>query len=157
MSTLINTIKTRLAEVALTVSGVKRAYAEAPKALPEGDMPILVSFVGPVTSFEKHGDEMAEETRTFMLRLYVKPVGAGYDGDAELAVEPFVTSVRDTFLSHPKLGLGTYVSQIPFVTLMRWLGDGGISTFQYAGNSYIGIEFRISVSAMIPIGIAKYE
>jgi hypothetical protein len=157
MTTLINTIKTRIAEVALTVPNVKRAYAEAPKALPESDLPALVSFVGPVTSFEKHGDEMAEETRTYIVRLFVKPVGAGYDGDAEKAAEPFVTSLRDTFLSHPRLGLGSYVSQIPFVTLMRWLGDGGISTFPYAGNSYLGIEFRISVSVMVPIGIAKYE
>jgi hypothetical protein len=153
----IANIKTRLAEVARTVANVKRAYAEAPASLPETDLPIFVSFVGPVTGFQKHGEQMGEEARTFILRMFVKAVQSGYDGDAERAVEPFVTSVRDTFLSHPALGLGTSASQIEWVTGMTWLGDGGITVLPFAGIPYLGVEYRINVSYLVPIGIANYE
>jgi hypothetical protein len=156
-ATTINTIKIRLAEVARTVTGVKRAYSEAPQSLPESDLPVFIPFVGAVTAFGKLGDEMGEETRQFLCRLYVKPMLAGYDGEAEKAVEPFLTSLRDVFISHPTLGLGTALSQIPWVEEITWQGDGGIVKLPFAGSDYLGAEFRLSARLLVQIGIAAYE
>jgi hypothetical protein len=155
--TTINSVKIRLAEIARTVSGITRAYDEAPQSLPPSDLPIFCSFVGPVTGFNKLGAQMGEETRIFLLRLFVKPVQQGYDGEAEKAVEPFLTSLRDTFLSHPIMGLGTAGALIPFVQVVTWLGDGGIAVLPYGGVNFLGAEFRLSVTILVPIGVAKYE
>jgi hypothetical protein len=156
-SPTVNTIKNRLADIAKTVSGIKRAYAEAPASLPESDFPAFIPFVGPVTAFEYVGEAYAYETRTYNLRLYVKPVQAGYSGEAEKAVEPFLTSVRDVFLSHPEFGLGVYDTQIPYVEPAKWLGDGGIVVLPFAGANYLGVEFRISAKVFIEIAIANHE
>jgi hypothetical protein len=154
---MISVIKTRLAEIARTVAGVKRAYAEAPQSLPASDLPIFVSFAGPVTAFSNLGEQLGEETRTYLLRLYVKPIQQGYDGEAEKAAEPFLDSVRDKFLSHPALGLGTEAAQIAFVEKMTWQGDGGLAVLPFAGENYLGAEFRISVQTLVPIAITAYE
>jgi hypothetical protein len=153
----LNALKTRLAAIAATVSGLRRAYAEAPASLAPGDLPIFIPFVGPVSAFGRISDQLAEETRTYNLRLYVKPVQAGYDGEAERAVEPFLTSLRDAFLAHPALGLGSASSQIPFIESMTWLGDGGIVVLPFAGENFLGAEFRLSVKAIVQITLAGYE
>lgn len=158
MTNYINTIKTRLTEIARTVPNIKRADVEAPAALPLTDLPYVNNFVGPVTDFSKIGDELAVETRSYVLRLYVKPAQSGYDGEAEKAVEPFLISFRDVFLSHPSLGLGTDSSDIDFVEKMDWLGDGGVMVFPIGEKEKIlGTEFRISVKTIVPITFANYE
>lgn len=155
-TTLVSTIKTRLTTIALAVSGVKRAYVNAPQALPDSDLPILAVFTGPAT-YTPLGETLAEETRTYLLRLYVAPVQAGYDGEAESKVEPFLTSVGATYRSHPLLGNGTKDSALPFVTRAAWGGDGGVMVLPYAGQIYIGAEFRVNVTSLVPIGVAAYE
>jgi hypothetical protein len=153
----ISVIKTRLAAIALTVTGITRAYAEAPASLPPMDVPMFCSFVGPVTAFEKRSEQLGQETRQYIGRLYVRPIQQGYDGETEKAVEPFLTSVRDVFLAHPLLGLGSNITPIPFVRNVTWLGDGGIVVLPFGGDSFLGAEFRLSVSALTPIVIANYE
>lgn len=156
MTTLVSTVKSRLATIALAVSGVKRAYANAPQSLPDSDLPILVVFTGAAT-YTPLGETLAEETRTYLLRLYVAPVQAGYDGEAESRVEPFLTSARAKYLSHPLLGNGAKDSALPFVTRAAWGGDGGVMVLPYAGQNYIGAEFRVNVTTLVPIGVAAYE
>jgi hypothetical protein len=155
MTTEISDIKTRLAAIAETVPDIKRAYANAPALLPESDMPIVCAFVGP--EVRSGAGNPAEFTRTFLLRLYVVPVQAGYDGEAERRVEPFLMSVRDVFLSHPRLGLGTAQSALAFVRRAEWLGDGGVAVLPYARQQYLGAEFRLNVSMIVPIQYAKFE
>jgi hypothetical protein len=108
-------------------------------------------------AFGKLSEQMGEETRQYMCRLYVKSIQQGYDGETEKAVEPFLSSLRDVFLAHPLLGLGSSITQIPFVRAVTWLGDGGIVVLPYGGDSFLGAEFRLSVSVLVPIGIAAYE
>ncbi len=156
MTTLVGIVKTRLADIGLAASGVKRAYANAPQSLPDSDLPILAIFTGPAT-LAPLGQTLAEEIRTYLPRLYVAPVQAGYSGEAEKKVEPFLTSIRAVYLSHPLLGNGAKDSALPFVTRAAWGGDGGVMVLPYAGQNYIGAEFRVIVTSLVPIGVAAYE
>jgi len=153
--TTLNNIKTRLAAIAATVSGIQRTYAEAPASLPDADLPILIPFAGPAT-FIKIAETLGEETRTFQLRLYVVHKQAGYPGEAEKTVEPFLTSVRDVFLAHPMLGLGQN-AQLAFIEKSTFLGDSGIVVLPFAGEDYVGTEYKIAVTSITPITIAAFE
>ncbi|KPL82655.1 hypothetical protein SE15_11190 [Thermanaerothrix daxensis] len=149
-------IQQRLVDIQKTISGIKRAYLWAPQSLADSDLPIFCTFAGSAT-VAPIGEILAEETRTWLMRLYVKPIFQGIDGEAEKSAEPFLTSVRDVFLSHPLLGRGTKDSTLPWVKKVVWLGDNGIQVLNYAGQSYVGIEFRIAITTIVPISIAFYE
>lgn len=155
MTTMLQ-VRNRLAEIQRSVLGVKRAYAYAPQSLPESDLPLFCTFTGPAT-IAPLGETLIEETRTWFMRLYVKPVQAGYDGEAEKAVDEFLLSVRDAFLFHPLLGNGTKDSALPFVERAVWLGDSGIQVLPYAGQNYLGAEFRLNIVSIVPVSIAGYE
>lgn len=155
MTTMLQ-VRNRLAEIQRSVPGVKRAYAFAPQLLPESDLPLFCTFTGPATVVPI-GETLIEETRTWFMRLYVKPVQAGYDGEAEKAVDEFLLSVRDAFLSHPLLGNGTKDSTLPFVERAAWLGDSGVQVLPYAGQNYLGAEFRLNIVSIVPVSIAGYE
>lgn len=155
MTTMLQ-VRNRLAEIQRSVPGVKRAYAFAPQLLPESDLPLFCTFTGPAT-VAPLGETLIEETRTWLMRLYVKPVQAGYDGEAEKAVDEFLLSVRDAFLSHPLLGNGMKDSALPFVERAIWQGDSGIQILPYAGQNYLGAEFRLNIVSIVPVSIAGYE
>ncbi len=149
-------IRQRLTEIQSNIVGVKRAYAWAPQSLADSDLPAFCTFAGPAT-VSQTSETFVEETRTWLMRLYVKPVLQGIDGEAEKAVEPFLEKVRNAFLSHPLLGNGTKDSALPFVEKAIWLGDSGIQVLSHAGQSYLGIEFRLSITTIVPISTASYE
>lgn len=158
MST-IATVKTRLAAIQGTITGVKRTYAEAPVSLPYSDLPCFVTFAGPsVHNWAILGEGEDLEERTYFMRLYVRPVGQGLDGEAEQACEPFFERVRDCFASHPGLGLGTKTNG-PLAEVQRaWLqGDNGVGVLPYAGEQFIGIEWRLQVRQIVPVTYAAYE
>lgn len=155
MTTMLQ-IRQRLAEIQRSVPGVRRAYAFAPQSLPESDLPLFCTFSGSAT-VTPLGETLLEETRTWLMRLYVKPVQAGYDGEAEKAVDEYLLSVRDAFLSHPLLGNGTKDSALPFVEKAVWLGDSGIQVLPYAGQNYLGAEFRVNIVSIVPVIMAGYE
>lgn len=155
--TTIELIKQRLAEIGGSVPGVTRAYAEAPQALPPADLPLMLVLAGGVSGFTVLGETLAEENRNFKLRLYVAPIGQGYDGDAEKQVEPFLTEVRDTFVAHPALGNSLAGGVIPFVEKMTWLGDSGIAVVPFGGENFLGAEFNVSVRTVVPLRITQFE
>ena len=152
----VSEIKARLAEIALTVPGIKRAYANAPQSLPPTDLPIIIPFAGPVVSPVRISEELYSQVRQFILRLYVKPIQQGYDGEAEKAVEPFLDTVRDTFLAHPALGTGVYADLPDGIEEITWQGDNGISVLPYGGE-YLGAEFRLTVASLHQVNISTYE
>lgn len=149
-------IRQRLADIQNTIPGVKRAYVWAPQSLADSDLPVFCTFAGAAT-IVSIGETLAEETRTWLMRLYVKPVLQGIDGEAEKSVEPFLASVRNVFLSHPLLGKGTKDSVLPWIEKATWLGDSGIQVLSYAGQNYLGIEFKLAITTIVPISIALYE
>lgn len=156
MTATMDQIRQRLADIQAAVSGVKRAYTRAPQALADSDLPAFCTFAGPAT-VAILSEGLAEETRTWLMRLYVKPILSGIDGEAEKAVEPFLLSVRNAFLAHPLLGNGTKDSALPFVEKAVWLGDSGVQVIGFAGQQYLGVEYRLNLTMVVPIQIAKYE
>ncbi len=154
--TTMQQVRERLAEIQRTVTGVKRAYAWAPQALPDGDLPLFCTFTGPAT-VALLSETLLEETRTWLMRLYVKNVQAGIDGEAEKMVDEFLLSVRDAFLSHPLLGNGVLDAALPFVKRAAWMGDNGIQVLTYAGQPYLGAEFRLNLIAIVTATLAGYE
>lgn len=156
MTTTIVQIRQRLAEIQQTITGVKRVYVWAPQALADSDLPSFCTFVGPAGTTPL-GETLIEETRAWMMRLYVKPIQQGIDGEAEKAVDGFLTSVRDVFLAHPLLGSGVKDSALPFVEKAVWQGDGGVQVLAYAGQNYVGVEFRLNLTVIVPVAIATFE
>ncbi|RJR09993.1 hypothetical protein C4588_04190 [Candidatus Parcubacteria bacterium] len=147
---MITQIRAKLAQIQSSINGIKRVYEYAPMSLAPSDLPAFVTFIGTVIP-RFIGEQLIEETRSFLMRLYVIPIQSGIDGEAEKAVEPFMGSVRDAFLSHPAL------YNLEFVRQVNWLGDGGIQILSYAGENYIGVEFKISIVQFAPIIIAAME
>lgn len=149
-------IRQRLVDIQKTVSGVKRAYVWAPQSLADSDLPAFCTFAGPAM-ITPISETLVEETRTWLMRLYVKPVLQGIDGEAEKAVEPYLTSVRNVFLSHPLLGKGTKDSTLNWLEKAVWLGDSGIQVLSFAGQNYLGIEFRLNLTVIVSVTIASFE
>ncbi len=153
----LSDIKTRLAAVQATISGVKRAYANAPASLPPDQLPVFLNFTGPC-QMQKFSDSLAHERREFIMRLYVKPKGAGVDGEAEKAVEPYLARVRDAFLGRPMLSLGTILAPaMDYIEPCEWLGDSGVMILLFAEEGFIGAEFRLAVKTFVPIAFANYD
>lgn len=149
-------IRQRLVDIQKTVSGVKRAYVWAPQSLADSDLPAFCTFAGPAM-ITPIAETLVEETRTWLMRLYVKPVLQGIDGEAEKDVEPYLTSVRNVFLSHPLLGKSTKDSVLNWVEKATWLGDSGIQVLGFAGQNYLGVEFRLGLTVIVPVAIASFE
>lgn len=156
MTTLLTSIKSRLAELERTIIGVKRAYTEAPAILPHADLPIFCNFVGPAT-YTPLGETLAEETRTFVMKLYVKPIQQGVDGEAESSCVEMLIPARDVFIAHPHLGNGAVGKTLNFVERAEYQGDSGILVLPYANETFIGAEFRMNITTVVLRQIAKYE
>jgi hypothetical protein len=153
----VGALKERLAQIGRTVVGVKRAYAYAPKSLAGSDLPALLVFTGPGGGQLAASDTYLDE-RGYLLRLIVRPVQSGVDGEAERACEPFFEPFRTALLSHAGLGLGLPdAGPLPGVLGVRYDGDSGTAVFVYAGQEYVGIEFRVSVTQMVEVNYAAYE
>lgn len=152
----VSDVKARLAEIQLTIAGIKRAYVNAPASLPHADLPLFVNLIGAAT-YTPLGETLYEETRAYIMRMYVKPFAQGIDGEAEAAVEPYLTAARDVFLSHPHLGNGTAGNTLDWVTGVQYQGDFGIAILPFANEQFLGAEFRLNVTQAIMRQIAKFE
>ena len=138
----ISTIKTELAKIQRAITGVKRAYENGPRGLPGTDLPLFVNFVGPGSRANPFGQgDTDHETRDFLMRLYVCPAQNGLDGEAEKEVETYLPLVYAAF------DLKDLLISVTFVRFAVISGDSGISVLSYAGENYLGCEFRLTVSA----------
>lgn len=154
----VATVKTRLAAIQETISGVKRAYAQPPLSLPASDLPAMVNFAGAAThEWRVAGNDVDLETRAYLMRLYVAPLTTGVPGEMERLCEPFFVSVRDMFAARPGLGLGTKGSHLTGVQLAILQGDSGVSVMTYGGAQYVGVEFRLQVTELVEVNYADYD
>lgn len=149
--------KTSTNETVVGITGVKRAYARGPMSLPDSDLPCFVNFAGNTQSVQWLGGFFYLEKRIFKCRLYVTPVQSGISGEAEAMVEPFIDLGMRQFLAHQSLGDGEEADFIPGVQSVTYLGDSGITTMQYAGSPYLGVEFQIVVAAVVEQAPATLE
>ena len=139
-------VKTKLAEIEAAITAVKKTFAQAPHSLSAADLPAFVNFTGAAThDWRAGGSEVDIETRTYLLRLYVKPVGDGMAGEGERVCEPFFAGVRDYLAARPGL------ERLTGVQLATLVGDGGVQVFQYGGLQFYGIEFRLQVTELVEV------
>ena len=69
-------------------------------------------------------------------------------------------SVRDAFAGRPSLALGTAdpdEGPLAGVYQARLQGDNGIAVFTYAGEQYLGVEWRLEVIELIDVDFAAYD
>ena len=131
----VDTIKARLAEIQHDVLDVL-AYAQGPLAL--STMPVLVNFTG-AAQYDYTTADVVEITRRYVMRLYIREVGQGIDGEAERLAEPWFAKVYDCFSARRRL------NGLAYVRNSRLVSDSGLSVSQYAGQSYLAIDFTIEV------------
>lgn len=153
---IIAATKAQLSSIVLETPGVKQVYAYAPQNIPNADLPLAVIFTG-ANTWTTISDDLAEETRTYLIRLYVTPIQSGYDGEAERRVEPFLESLRAVILKHPRLGNSMPGGTIDYILRVVYNGDTGITILPYAGQNYLGVESKVAVTSLVPVEIAKYE
>lgn len=164
MATTLAQLKTRLALIQGAISGVTRAYAQAPRTL-GADLPAFVNLTGPAAhNWAMLGADGDYEQRDILMRLYVTPWELGIPGESEELVEPFLERVRSTFSARP--GLGSYglglapASEYPPLdgVLRSYLvGDNGIQAYAYTGQGYVGVEFRLRIMNIIAVVYAARE
>ncbi|MCL4863861.1 MAG: hypothetical protein KJZ93_30925 [Caldilineaceae bacterium] len=151
----VATVKARLALIQKNrITGVKRSFAQGPNIINTGDMPLFINLTKPAQhNWEILGDDLDQETRLYLMRLYVLPAGNGIPGEAERLCEPFFDRVRDVFAGRPSLEGLAGVQQAVL------LGDSGVTLMDYpVGNfAYWGIEFKLQVTEYIEVIYAANE
>lgn len=135
----IDAIKNELATIQSGITGVKRAYAQAPASINPADLPAMVNFTGAAV-YDNVSLKKTRVERTFLMRLFVAPVSGGISGETERLCEPFFERVRAAFA--PSTLDGT-------VSNARLTADRGVSVLPYGGGQYIGIEFELTVTEVV--------
>jgi hypothetical protein len=156
----ITDVKTRLSEIQAAISGVRKAFVDAPPSIVEADLPLCMNFSGPATNdYEIFGDGEALQARDYTMRLYVTPIQAGESGEAEKAVEGFLPLVYGAFFSRPGLSSATagHTSPLAGVVNSFILSDSGVTVLPFAGASFLGIEFKLRVRENISFTYANGE
>jgi len=149
----IETIHTRLADIALLVPGVSTSYAGQPRNVAPSDFPTVITLIGS-GSFDYGGDGTSDflvETRTFRQLLLVKPWVQGEELESEDAVKPYFDRFIQNFLGRPGLELIRGGESLPLVQNTRMTGDSGVINLVLAGIAYVGVEFTIDVLFYRPI------
>lgn len=141
MSTVAE-VKAALAALLATVSGVQRAQAYAPRNITAADLPMALAFTGPAQYGSVGADtDIDVPARTYVVRIYVTPTAAGVSGEAEQAVEPFLSSVPAAIAAKPTLNR--------VVLRARVVSDTGCIVLRYQDQEYLGVEFRIEVTDVV--------
>jgi hypothetical protein len=157
----IAALKTRLAALQPYITGVLKAYPQAPKNIPDTDVPLMLNFVGPAT-YDDDGGENVIEMREIKVRLYVCRKQEGIDGEAEARVEPFIPLVWAFFAARPGLGSGgtaitPRLTPLAGVLRVQVISDSGVTVLPYNQIEYLGVEFRLIVTMIIGRTYAPYE
>jgi len=141
----VATVKAALATIQEAALGLK-AYAQGPAALP--GVPCIVNFTGPA-QYDFLASDRVETTRRYTMRLYVREVGQGIDGEAERLAEPWFTTVRECFAARRRLG------RTPYVQSSRLVSDSGLQVSAYAGQEYLAVDFVIEVTEWSEVEYAE--
>ena len=134
------------------ISGVKHAYEQAPTSLDTAQLPAFINLTGPGNDdWAGLGDGQEQNTRIYVMRLYILPVSSGIPGEVERLCEPFFESVRLYFAQRPTLG-GLARVQSAYI-----LSDSGVVKlpFKSADPEFLGTEFRLQVTEVISFNYAE--
>lgn len=149
----IAAIKTRLAALEVTITGIVAAYAQTPASIV--DLPCVLNYAGSAQySRVALGQDADFEVRDMIVRVLVARIQQGIPGEAEGLVEAFIDRVRAFFDARP----GLMLSPVDNVVMRAGLvSDTGIARFAVAGEEFVGVEFRLQVQQHSTITFADYE
>ena len=135
----VTAIYEKLCSVNLGSSGILTAPTAIPTALNESELPCAITIPGPA-EWNEHAVGFHRQVRTYIIRVYVKPValGKGVDEGYQACLAP-LNALGLKYLDD--LSLGNTVDEIrqPFT-------DSGIQVLEYAGVAYHGFEFKLEVT-----------
>jgi hypothetical protein len=149
----IETVRTQLATLQASISGVKRAFEQLPRgAIVDADLPLFLNFArNAIYDWSILGADTNQSTRIYLMRLLVMPQQSGIDGEGESAVEPFIKTVVDYFASRPQLGRLSGVQNAIIV------GDSGPQQFVWFDIPYWSVEFQLRVVEYATRDYQNYE
>jgi hypothetical protein len=148
----IATVRTALVVVLKKVTGVTTALPQLPRGeITDADLPCaLIRAKG--ATYPDNPEDMYMERRSYTVTLMVLPVPEGLDnGEGEARTEPFVMLVRDALKGAPSLG------GVVGVQSSRLTADSGPAQLVWAGVTYWGCEFSLTVEEYVPRIFADSE
>lgn len=147
-----DTVLPQLALLQAQITGVKRAYADAPNSISAADAPLFVNLPADAEwDDDVYGAEIYQETGNYRMILYVAPRGSGMPGEVVNKTRPFLKRVKDFFVARPKL------DALAGVQAAKVTGHGGIVGLKYGDDDWVGVEFRLSVVEISNYTFADHE
>lgn len=139
----VETTAPRLQTILASISGVTRAYDRLPGSLAMADLPAFLIVPGAATQKMLSGRGSAggamQETRTYRLLLYVKPLSLETFNQAMNEVRPFFRRVQERFVAAHRL------DNLDYVVHAHLVGDSGVTPLVYGRAEYAGVEFDLEV------------
>jgi hypothetical protein len=120
------------------ITGIASAPTAMPASINTAAMPIVLCWPGPAT-WDGISFDASQQTRTYIVRVYVQPVGQGQGVDEGYQdILPLLQAFGAAYMADP------YLSNTVFV--IDSVSDAGLDgTLMFAGVEYRGFEFRINV------------
>lgn len=133
----IATARTAIQAFNRALSGVKYAPDIIPNKITDDELPCVLAFIGPGEwQHETFGDWGESARRTWDIRVYVKAVGQGEEGEAYAAAETLLQTIGHAYL-HDR--------EIDDSIFHDWeITDSGIrGDMLYAGQAYVGFVITL--------------
>ena len=139
-----------IANAEKAVTGISVAYPDNPASL--ATLPAVCYFVGPQT-YEPYRDseDVKLEKTTIYVRVHVEHITQGIPGEVESRVKLMIPLIRDSILSHPSLQGMDYILRVNLET------SSGVRMLSFAGESYAGCEWKLSVERFIKVNYGTGE
>ena len=132
----LESIITRLQTIEASITGITRAYDEAPESIGSVDLPAVLNIPGE-GSLATEASGWGRTDHTIHIQVLVTP-RTDLPSD-EAKVRPFVNRFRDAFAHAEKLNDLSTVAHAE-LTAYRY------GVFAYAGQEYLGVEFTLEVT-----------
>ena len=138
---IIDTYSELRAVVALTTS-IRSLPTVFPTQLNDVDLPLALIIPGPGQEWNEHSLRLYRSLRTYIVRIYVKPVaqGLGIDEGATMVL-PIIDSVGSYLVRNPTLN-----NSVDHIGQQGEFSDGGLAVLMYGDVPYHGVEFQIAIT-----------
>lgn len=152
----VETTTQRLAAMGALISGIRTSFENIPRVVQDAELPVFIVVPGEATyDLTSDGEEIVREVRTYLLYVLVENMQLGSENQAQIAIAPYFSRVRNYFVARPGLELDTNAEPQDVVYDAALVGDRGFQAIPYPGmqNSpvYAGIEFRLQVTELANI------
>lgn len=136
------------------VGGVQ-AFAQIPREIQDAGLPAIVILPGPAAyDTDSMGDEIVVEKRIYNLHFFYSRVDVGTEGEAQAALVPYFSRIRNFFVARPGLWDAEAVQPEDVQFDSRLIGDQGFEKIQYGANAFYGIRFQLEVTEIAAIEYA---